>query len=249
MNKEQRGFFLITGGSRGIGAACAARAARDWPVAIFYRERTEEANTVVRAIERSGGMALAIQADVGDEKSLMRGFETLDKAGPLAVLVNNAGITGGVSRVDAVSVTALQEVYRVNVIGAFLAAREAVRRMSTRHGGQGGAIVNMSSGASVLGSPNNWVHYAASKGAIDTMTIGLSKEVAAENIRVNAVRPGMVDTEIQRDRTAEQLKRMIDAVPLGRMGTTEEIAEAVVWLASPAASYVTGCLLDARGGL
>ncbi|PUE62137.1 NAD(P)-dependent oxidoreductase [Limnohabitans sp. Rim8] len=249
MTKDGRGFFLVTGGSRGIGAACALRAARDWPVAIFYRERTEEAHQVVRTIERAGGTALAIQADVGDEDSLMRGFEALDKVGPLAVLVNNAGVTGGVSRVDTVTASALHEVYRVNVIGAFLASREAVRRMSTRHSGQGGAIVNISSGASVLGSPNNWVHYAASKGAIDTMTIGLSKEVAAEGIRVNAVRPGLIDTELQRGRSAEQLQKMISVVPLGRMGTVEEIAEAVVWLASPAAGYVTGCLLDARGGL
>lgn len=249
MTDNQRGIFLVTGGSRGIGAACALRAARDWPVAIFYRERADEAEQVVRTIEKAGGTALAIQADVGDEESLMRGFEAVDRAGPLAVLVNNAGVTGGVSRVDAVTVAALQDVYRVNVIGAFLAAREAVRRMSTRQGGQGGAIVNISSGASVLGSPNNWVHYAASKGAIDTMTIGLSKEVAAEGIRVNAVRPGLVDTEIQRGRSAEQLQKIINAVPLGRMGTVEEIADAVVWLASPAAGYVTGCLLDARGGL
>ena len=143
MTKDGRGFFLVTGGSRGIGAACALRAARDWPVAIFYRERSEEAHQVVRTIERAGGTALAIQADVGDEDSLMRGFEALDKVGPLAVLVNNAGVTGGVSRVDTVTASALHEVYRVNVIGAFLASREAVRRMSTRHSGQGGAIVKL----------------------------------------------------------------------------------------------------------
>ncbi|MBI2726265.1 MAG: SDR family oxidoreductase [Polaromonas sp.] len=246
---REKDIFLVTGGGRGIGAACSRRAARDWQVAIFYRDREADADHVVQEIKRNGGSAFAIQADVGDETSLMRGFEAVDKRGRLAVLVNNAGITGGVSRVEAVSASALQEVFRVNVTGAFLAAREAVRRMSTKRGGQGGAIVNVSSGASVLGSPNNWVHYAASKGAIDTMTIGLSKEVGAEGIRVNAVRPGVVDTDIQRGRSPEQLQKMISAVPLGRMGTTEEIAEAVAWLASPAAAYVTGCLLDARGGL
>lgn len=248
MTQTPRGIFLVTGGSRGLGAACALRAAREWPVAIFYRERTDEAREVVKAIEDAGGTAMAVQADVGDEESLARAFDAVDKVGPLAVLVNNAGITGGVSRLDALSAKTLNEVCRVNVIGSFLAAREAVRRMSTRSGGQGGVIVNMSSGASVLGSPHNWIHYAASKGAIDTMTIGLSKEVAGEGIRVNAVRPGVIDTEIQRGRSAEQLQKMISAVPMGRMGTAQEVAEAVVWLASPAAGYVTGCLLDVRGG-
>lgn len=248
MTQTSRGIFLVTGGSRGIGAACALRAAREWPVAIFYRERADEARNVIRAIEDAGGSAMAVQADVGDEASLTRAFEAIDKFGPLAVLVNNAGITGGVSRLDAISAKTLDEVCRVNVIGSFLAAREAVRRMSTQAGGRGGVIVNMSSGASVLGSPNSWIHYAASKGAIDTMTVGLSKEVAAEGIRVNAVRPGVIDTEIQRGRSTEQLQKMISAVPMGRMGTAEEVAEAVVWLASPAAGYVTGCLLDVRGG-
>lgn len=248
MTQTSRGIFLVTGGSRGIGAACALRAAREWPVAIFYRERADEARNVIRAIEDAGGLAMAVQADVGDEASLTRAFEAIDKFGPLAVLVNNAGITGGVSRLDAISAKTLDEVCRVNVIGSFLAAREAVRRMSTHAGGRGGVIVNMSSGASVLGSPNSWIHYAASKGAIDTMTVGLSKEVAAEGIRVNAVRPGVIDTEIQRGRSTEQLQKMISAVPMGRMGTAEEVAEAVVWLASPAAGYVTGCLLDVRGG-
>ena len=245
---SDNGIFLVTGGSRGIGAACALLAAQHYPVVTFYRDRAADAQAVVRAIEQAGGQALAVQVDVGDEESLMRGFEAVDRVGRLQVLVNNAAVTGGVARLEDVSAQTLSEVCRVNIVGAFLAAREAVRRMSTRKGGQGGAIVNISSAASVLGSANSWIHYAATKGAIDTMTIGLSKEVAADGIRVNAVRPGLIDTEIHLARNAEQLQRMTRAIPLGRMGTPQEIAQAVVWLASSNASYVTGCLLDARGG-
>jgi NAD(P)-dependent dehydrogenase (short-subunit alcohol dehydrogenase family) len=246
---SDQGIFLVTGGSRGIGAATARLAGKQYPVAIFYRERSAEADAVVRAIEKDGGNAIAIQADVGDEESLLRGFEAVDRAGRLAVLVNNAGVTGGVSRLEAVSAATLTEVMRVNVIGSMLAAREAVRRMSTLKGGQGGSIVNLSSIAAVLGSPHNWIHYAATKGAIDTMTIGLAKEVAKEGIRVNAVRPGLIDTEIQHGRSASQMEKMLNAVPMGRMGTAEEIAESIVWLASPAAAYVSGALLDVRGGM
>ena len=245
---SDNGIFLVTGGSRGIGAACALLAAQHYPVVTFYRDRAADAQAVVRAIEQAGGQALAVQVDVGDEESLMRGFEAVDRVGRLQVLVNNAAVTGGVARLEDVSAQTLSEVCRVNIVGAFLAAREAVRRMSTRKGGQGGAIVNVSSAASVLGSANSWIHYAATKGAIDTMTIGLSKEVAADGIRVNAVRPGLIDTEIHHGRSAELLHRMTRAIPLGRMGTPQEIAQAVVWLASSNASYVTGCLLDARGG-
>ncbi len=245
---SEKGIFLVTGGSRGIGAACALLAAQHYPVVTFYRERTVEAHALVRTIQHAGGQATAVQVDVGDEDSLLRGFEAVDRMGRLEVLVNNAAVTGGVARLEDVSALTLAEVCRVNVVGAFLAAREAVRRMSTRKGGRGGAIVNISSGASVLGSPNNWIHYAATKGAIDTMTVGLSKEVAADGIRVNAVRPGLIDTEIHHARSPEQLNRMTRAIPLGRMGTPHEIAQAVVWLASAQASYVTGCLLDARGG-
>ncbi len=246
---SDKGIFLVTGGSRGIGAATARLAGKQYPVAIFYRERSDEADKVVREIEQEGGSAFAVKADVGDEESLLRGFEVVDRAGRLAVLVNNAGVTGGVSRLENVSAATLTEVMRVNVVGSMLAAREAVRRMSTLKGGQGGAIVNLSSIAAVLGSPHNWIHYAATKGAIDTMTIGLSKEVAKEGIRVNAVRPGLINTEIQHDRSASQMEKMLKAVPMGRMGTAEEIAEAIVWLASPAASYISGALLDVRGGM
>jgi NAD(P)-dependent dehydrogenase (short-subunit alcohol dehydrogenase family) len=247
---SSKGIFLVTGGSRGIGAATAIRAAgAGYAVAIFYRERASQADEVLRTIEKQGGQAMAVKADVGDEDSLMRAFEAVDKAGRLEILVNNAGVTGGMARLQDVTAAALLEVNRVNVVGAFLASREAVRRMSTRNGGQGGAIVNVSSGASQIGSPNTWIHYAATKGAMDTLTIGLAKEVGGEGIRVNAVRPGLINTEIQQGRTATQLDVMMRAIPMGRMGSAEEIAQTIVWLASNEASYVTGCLLDARGGM
>ncbi|AWQ04644.1 SDR family oxidoreductase [Bordetella bronchiseptica] len=245
---DQRGLFVVTGGSRGIGAAIARLAARDYPVAILYRADAAAAEAVAGDIAAQGGRAVALQADVGDEASLMDAFARLDRLGRIAVLVNNAGVTGGVARVEDVARSTLEEVWRVNVLGAFLAAREAVRRMSTRRGGAGGAIVNVSSGAAQLGSAGSWVHYAATKGALDTMTVGLAREVAGEGIRVNAVRPGVIDTEVHAQRTPEQLQRMVGAIPLGRMGTAGEIAQAVVWLAGEQASYVTGCLLDARGG-
>ena len=242
-------LFVVTGGSRGIGAEVARLAARRYPVVIVYRSDATEAGRVVDHIHARGGRAWAIRADVGDEASLMAAFTQIDRIGQIGVLVNNAGITGGMSRIEDLGVEALTEVFRINVIGAFLAAREAVRRMSTRHGGRGGTIVNLSSGAAVLGAPNTWIHYAATKGAIDTLTIGLSKEVANEGIRVNAVRPGLVDTEMQSQRPAHLRAQMLAAIPMGRMGTAGEIAEAVLWLASPEASYVTGTLLDVRGGL
>lgn len=246
---QEKGVFLVTGGSRGIGAATALLAAKHgYPVAIFYREREDEAARVVNSIENAGGRAMAVPADVADEDALMRGFEAVDRFGSLQVLVNNAGVTGGMSRLEDLNAAAIEQVCRVNIIGAFLAAREAVRRMSTRRGGSGGSIVNVSSGASVHGTPNTWIHYAASKGALDTMTIGLSKEVALEGIRVNAVRPGVISTDIHEHRSVTQMTALEKAIPLGRFGTPEEIAEAIVWLASPAASYVIGALLDARGG-
>lgn len=241
-------LFIVTGGSRGIGAAIAIQAAREYPVVILYRSNSDEAARVLDRIERAGGHATAIQCDVGEESSVLDAFDRVDALGEVGVLVNNAGITGGLSRVQDVTVAAVSDVMRVNVVGAFVTAREAVRRMSTVQGGRGGVIVNVSSGASVLGSPNNWVHYAASKGAIDTMTIGLSKEVAAEGIRVNAVRPGLVATDLQAGRSPEQLARITAAIPLQRMASVDEIANAVLWLASPAAAYVTGALLDVRGG-
>jgi NAD(P)-dependent dehydrogenase (short-subunit alcohol dehydrogenase family) len=246
---EKKGVFLVTGGSRGIGAAVALLAAKNgYSVAIFYREREDEASRVVYTIEAAGGRALAVRVDVSDETALLSGFESVDKFGHLQVLVNNAGVTGGISRLEDLSAATIEQVCRVNIVGTFLASREAVRRMSTRHGGSGGSIINVSSGASVHGTPNTWIHYAASKGAIDTLTIGLSKEVAQEGIRVNAVRPGVINTDIHEHRTVAQMMVLEKAIPMGRFGTPEEIAEVILWLASPQASYVIGTLLDARGG-
>jgi NAD(P)-dependent dehydrogenase (short-subunit alcohol dehydrogenase family) len=249
--RADRGVMLITGGSRGIGAAAAHRAAAlGWTVAIVYRDRDADARAVLDAIAAAGGRAHAIRADVADEASIVRAFEEADALGRLDALVNNAGITGGTSRVDAIDADVLARVLRVNVWAPFVCAREAVRRMSTRHGGRGGSIVNVGSGASQTGTPGVWVHYAATKGAIDTMTVGMSKELGPEGIRVNCVRPGIIDTEIHADRPPGQLEQMTRMVPMGRAGTADEIARTIVWLADPDASpYVTGCLLDARGGL
>ena len=247
---SDRGVCVVTGGSRGIGAATVRLAAvRCYAVALTYRERADEAQRVVADVEAAGGRATAICADVADEAAMQAAFATADALGPLTLLVNNAGIVGDVGRVEDVQVAMLERLVRINVVGAFIAAREAVRRMSTKRGGRGGSIVNVSSGASQLGSPNVWVHYAATKGALDTMTIGLAKEVAGEGIRVNAVRPGIIDTDIHAGRPPRQLDRMKGMVPLQRIGTVDEVARAILWLASDEASYVTGAFIDARGGL
>jgi NAD(P)-dependent dehydrogenase (short-subunit alcohol dehydrogenase family) len=192
--------------------------------------------------------ALAIQADVTDERAVMRGFEAVDRLGKLEVLVNNAGVTGAVGRFADLAASDIEQVMRVNVTGAFLASREAVKRLSTRHGGAGGAIVNVSSGAARTGSPGVWIHYAASKAALDTLTLGLAKEVAPEGIRVNGVRPGLIDTEIHAVRPPGQLAQIAKGVPMGRIGAPEEIARTIVWLASSEASYVTAAIVDAAGG-
>jgi NAD(P)-dependent dehydrogenase (short-subunit alcohol dehydrogenase family) len=247
---SDRGVCVVTGGSRGIGAATVRLAAgRGYAVALTYRERADEAQRVVADVEAAGGRATAICADVADEAAMQAAFATADALGPLTLLVNNAGIVGDVGRVEDVQVAMLERLVRINVVGAFIAAREAVRRMSTKRGGRGGSIVNVSSGASQLGSPNVWVHYAATKGALDTMTIGLAKEVAGEGIHVNAVRHGIIDTDIHAGRPPGQLDRMKAMVPLQRIGTVDEVARAILWLASDEASYVTGAFIDARGGL
>lgn len=243
--------LLITGGSRGIGAATALLAAqRGYAVAVNYASNSLAADEVVRTIRAGGGTAMAVQADVGDEAQVLAMFEKVDaKLGRLTALVNNAGVVDVQARVEQMSVARLERMFRINVIGSFICAREAVRRMSTRHGGSGGAIVNISSGAARLGSPDQYVDYAASKGAIDTFTIGLAKEVAAEGIRVNAVRPGLIDTEIHAsggmpDRAFE----LAPTVPMQRTGSAEEIAGAILWLLSAEASYTTMALLDVTGG-
>ncbi|MBB1604661.1 NAD(P)-dependent oxidoreductase [Variovorax sp. UMC13] len=243
--------LLITGGGRGIGAATALLAARrGYAVAVNYASNSLAADEVVRRIRADGGTAIAVQADVGDEAQVLAMFRKLDaRFGRLDALVNNAGVVDRQARVDEMSVARLERMFRINVIGSFVCAREAVRRMSTRHGGQGGVIVNVSSGASRLGSAGQYVDYAASKGAIDTFTVGLAREVADEGIRVNAVRPGLIETEIHASGgMPERAAALAPTVPMKRTGTPEEIAGAILWLLSAEASYTTMALLDVTGG-
>lgn len=244
-------IMLVTGGSRGIGAATAIiGAARGYRVALTYQSQSAAADAVVKTIREAGGTAMAMQADVGVEADVLKVFKTIDEQwGKLDVLINNAGMLEKQMRLDQMDVARWQRVLNANVIGSFLCAREAVLRMSTRHGGKGGCIVNLSSAAARLGSPNEFIDYAASKGAVDSMTFGLAKEVAAEGIRVNAVRPGLIYTDIHTSAGEPgRVERAKDAVPMKRGGTAEEVAEAVLWLASEQSSYVTGTLVDVTGG-
>lgn len=243
--------LLVTGGSRGIGAATALLAAgRGYAVAVNYTAHAAAAEDVVRRILGTGGRAVAIQADVAQEDQVLAMFERIDRElGRLTALVNNAGVVDVPARLDEMSVARLKRMFDINVIGAMVCAREAVRRMSTRHGGSGGAIVNVSSAAARMGAPGQYLDYAAAKGAIDTLTIGLAKEVAAEGIRVNAVRPGLIETEIHASGgLPDRVRDLAHQVPMKRGGSAEEVAEAILWLLSPQASYTTMSLLDVSGG-
>ncbi len=243
--------LLVTGGSRGIGAATARlAAAQGWAVAVAYRADAPAAAAVVADIAAAGGTAVALQADVGREADVVRLFQAVDaRLGRLDGLVNNAGALERQARVEAMDQGRLERVLAVNVVGAFLCAREAVRRMSTRHGGAGGAIVNVSSRAAVLGAAGEYVDYAAAKAAVDTLTVGLAREVAAEGVRVNAVRPGLIHTGIHAlGGEPGRVERLKGGVPMLRGGEPEEVARAILWLLSPEASYSTGTFLDVSGG-
>lgn len=243
--------LLVTGGSRGIGAAVARQAAQaGWDVAINYVRDRASAERVAAAVQATGQRALLVAGDVGREADVVAMFAAVDLGfGPLGGLVNNAGVVDAPSRVEAMSGARLQRMFAINLTGAFLCAREAVRRMSKRHGAAGGAIVNLSSAAARIGSPGQYVDYAASKAAIDTLTLGLAREVAAEGIRVNAVRPGIIETDIHASGgLPDRARELAPVVPMQRAGSADEVAAAVVWLLSDAASYTTGAVLDVTGG-
>ena len=245
------GTVIVTGASRGIGAAVAKLAAEaGFRIVVNFASDEVGARSVVDHIVSAGGQAVAVRADVALEEDILRLFDSAEREfGSLYGLVNNAGVTGGFARVESLTARALDQVLAVNVAGSILCAREAVRRMSTRSGGKGGAIVNISSLAARTGGAGEWVHYAASKGAIDSFTLGLAREVAAEGIRVNAVAPGLIETGLHAANGApDRLQRLAKSVPMQRPGTAEEVAAGVVWLLSPAASYATGAILDIGGG-
>jgi NAD(P)-dependent dehydrogenase (short-subunit alcohol dehydrogenase family) len=251
IDKQDLGTVIVTGASRGIGAAVATLAGgAGYAVAVNFATGEADAGRIVDAIAAAGGRAVAIQADVAREAEIIRMFQTAEeKLGPIRGLVNNAGVTGGFARVEEVSSAAIANVFAINVCGTILCSREAVRRMSTRRGGSGGAIVNISSRAAHTGAAGEWVHYAASKGAIDSFTIGLAREVATVGIRVNAVAPGLVDTGLHAaNGDPGRLQRLMGTIPMARAGTPREVAEGVLWLLSPAASYTTGAILEIGGG-
>jgi len=243
--------MLITGASRGIGAATARLAAQQgYALCLNYHQRSDAASVVLEQVRGLGVTAIAVKADVADEAQVLHMFDVIDREfGRLDVLVNNAGMLEQQMRLEQMDAARWSRVLGANVIGSFLCAREAIKRMSTRHGGQGGAIVNISSVAARLGAPGEYIDYAAAKGAIDSMTLGLAKEVASEGLRVNAVRPGVIHTEIHAaGGEPDRVERVKASVPMGRGGQAEEIAEAILWLASEQASYTSGALLDVAGG-
>jgi NAD(P)-dependent dehydrogenase (short-subunit alcohol dehydrogenase family) len=242
---------LITGGSRGIGAATALRAAQQgFAVAVNYARDAKAANAVVQQIVSAGGTAVAVQADVADEAQVLAMYQAIDaQLGPVTALVNNAGVVDVAARVDEMSVQRIRRMFDINVLGTFICTREALQRMSTRHGGKGGSIVNVSSVAARLGGPGQYVDYGASKGAIDTFTVGLAKEVATEGVRVNAVRPGIIETDIHASGgQPDRAQQMAPLVPMQRAGSADEVANTIVWLLGPDASYVTGANIDVAGG-
>jgi NAD(P)-dependent dehydrogenase (short-subunit alcohol dehydrogenase family) len=251
MADENRPTVIVTGGGRGIGAATAiALGAAGYNVAVNFMANQAAAARVVDQLAVLGSRAAAIRGDVSRESDVLRLFEAAERTlGPVRALVNNAGVTGGFARVDSVENTVIAQVLAVNVAGTILCAREAVKRMSTRHGGSGGAIVNISSLVTRTGGAGEWVHYAASKGAVNSFTVGLAREVAAENIRVNAVAPGLIDTELHAANGApDRIERLSPSIPMQRPGTADEVAAGVVWLLSDAASYVNGAILEIGGG-
>lgn len=241
---------IVTGGSRGIGRATAlSAAARGFKVVVGYASNEVAARDVVASIESKNGKAIAVKCDVGVEADILDLFKQADGFGKLGVLVNNAGVVDMTARVDEMSAARLMRMMNINIVGSILCAREAVKRMSTKHGGTGGIIVNLSSVAATLGSPGQYVDYAASKGAIDTFTVGLAREVSGEGIRVNAIRPGLIDTEIHASGGEPgRAQKLAHMVPMKRVGTAEEVANAIVWLMSDEASYVTGTIFDVSGG-
>lgn len=251
MSTTPKRSVLVTGGGRGIGAATSLLCAQHgWAVAVNYTSGEAAAAAIVAQIRAAGGTALAVQADVSDEAQVLAMFASIDRElPPLGALVNNAGVVDVQARVDVMSLPRWQRMFAINVFGSFLCAREALKRLSTKHGGQGGAIVNLSSAASRIGAPGQYVDYAAAKGAIDVFTMGLAKEVALEGVRVNAVRPGIIETEIHASGgLPDRAKQMAPLVPMQRAGSADEVAQAIFWLMSDASSYTTGSIVDVTGG-
>ena len=242
---------LVTGSGRGIGAATAKLAARrGFAVCINYLNKEDRARQVADEIRAEGGRAIVVQADTADEADVLRMFEQIDRElGPVTSLVNNAGITGKAGRLEGYDAVTIRRILDVNIVGTMLCSREAAKRMSTRNGGRGGTIVNLSSIAAVLGGANQWTAYAAAKGAVNSLTVGLARELAGEGIRVNALMPGLIDTEIHAEAgVGDRLQKVIPTVPMGRIGTAEECAEAIVWLMSNEATYMTGAVIPISGG-